>query len=211
VCTTMSRSTARTPFFTVESNSADRVIRCRAGSTVVFRPTQAVNDRRPLRRRLDTIARPARVRIRRRNPCTRARRRLFGWKVRLPLATAVISSCVWQPSTRTPDKAWKLTWSPLVSRSSRSLTGADPGYPGSLPYRRLSGDCSRVLTRLLPVKRRPVGTSKSLLSQPSPPQVDSPEKSWPMLWNGWPVSPKPVSFCQCRFRRGGPRTSHTTR
>jgi hypothetical protein len=27
------------------------------------------------------------VRMRSRKPCTRARRRLFGWKVRLPLAT----------------------------------------------------------------------------------------------------------------------------
>src|ERR1700733_4347200 len=78
-CTTMSRSTARTPFFTVEPNSADRVIRCRAGSTVVFRPAQAVSVRRPLRRRFDTTARPARVRIRSRNPCTRDRLRLFGW------------------------------------------------------------------------------------------------------------------------------------
>jgi len=43
-------------------------------------------------RRFDTIARPARVRILSRNPCTRARRRLLGWKVRLPLATAVHSS-----------------------------------------------------------------------------------------------------------------------
>lgn len=51
-------------------------------------PDQAVSARRPLRRRLDTIARPARVLIRSRNPCTRARLRLFGWKVRLPLATA---------------------------------------------------------------------------------------------------------------------------
>ena len=33
------------------------------------------------------MARPARVRIRRRKPWTRARRRLFGWNVRLPLAT----------------------------------------------------------------------------------------------------------------------------
>ena len=49
----------------------------------------AVSERRPFARRLDTIARPARVRIRSRNPCTRARRRLLGWKVRLPLATAV--------------------------------------------------------------------------------------------------------------------------
>ena len=53
---------------------------------------QADSARRPLRRRPDTIARPARVRIRRRKPCTRARRRLFGWKVRLPLATAYSSS-----------------------------------------------------------------------------------------------------------------------
>ncbi len=49
---------------------------------------QAVSERRPLRRRPDTMARPARVRIRSRKPCTLARRRLFGWKVRLPLATA---------------------------------------------------------------------------------------------------------------------------
>ena len=38
---------------------------------------------RPLRRREDRIARPARVRMRRRNPCTLWRRRLFGWYVRL--------------------------------------------------------------------------------------------------------------------------------
>ena len=57
---------------------------------------QAVNERRPLRRRPDTMARPARVRIRKRKPCTRARRRLFGWKVRLPLATAPLSCHVRQ-------------------------------------------------------------------------------------------------------------------
>ena len=38
---------------------------------------------RPLARRAVMIARPARVRIRSRNPCVFARRRLFGWKVRL--------------------------------------------------------------------------------------------------------------------------------
>lgn len=38
---------------------------------------------RPLRRRADKMARPARVRMRRRKPWTFARRRLFGWKVRL--------------------------------------------------------------------------------------------------------------------------------
>jgi hypothetical protein len=38
---------------------------------------------RPLRRRAARIARPARVRMRSRNPCVFARRRLFGWNVRL--------------------------------------------------------------------------------------------------------------------------------
>ena len=44
---------------------------------------QADSSRRPLRRRAAMIARPARVRIRSRKPCVLARRRLFGWKVRL--------------------------------------------------------------------------------------------------------------------------------
>jgi hypothetical protein len=43
-----------------------------------------------LRRRAATMARPARVRIRNRNPWVLARRRLFGWNVRLPLLTAVV-------------------------------------------------------------------------------------------------------------------------
>ena len=41
---------------------------------------------RPLRRRAARIDRPARVRIRRRNPWVFARRRVFGWYVRFPLA-----------------------------------------------------------------------------------------------------------------------------
>jgi hypothetical protein len=40
---------------------------------------QADRALRPLRRRAEMIARPARVRIRSRKPCVRARRRLFGW------------------------------------------------------------------------------------------------------------------------------------
>jgi hypothetical protein len=52
------------------------------------RPNQADSVSRPLRRRAPKMARPARVRMRRRNPWVRARRRLFGWKVRLPLLTA---------------------------------------------------------------------------------------------------------------------------
>jgi hypothetical protein len=48
-------------------------------------PGRAQADRleRPLRRRVDKIARPALVRIRSRKPWVLARRRLFGWKVRL--------------------------------------------------------------------------------------------------------------------------------
>ncbi len=48
-----------------------------------FGGDQADSSSRPLRRRAARIARPARVRIRRRKPWTLARRRLFGWKVRL--------------------------------------------------------------------------------------------------------------------------------
>ena len=78
-CTTMSGCTARTPWLTVAPNSVDRVIRYRAGSTALDPASNhADSARRPLRRRPDTIARPARVRIRSRNPCTRARRRLLG-------------------------------------------------------------------------------------------------------------------------------------
>lgn len=44
---------------------------------------QAESSERPLRRRADRMLRPARVRMRRRKPWVLARRRLFGWKVRL--------------------------------------------------------------------------------------------------------------------------------
>lgn len=58
---------------------------------------QAVRVPRPLRRRAVTIALPARVRMRRRKPWTLARRRLFGWNVRLPLATTFSPHHDWQP------------------------------------------------------------------------------------------------------------------
>jgi hypothetical protein len=45
-------------------------------------PGQAESRARPRRRRAFTTARPARVDMRCRNPCLRARFRLFGWKVR---------------------------------------------------------------------------------------------------------------------------------
>lgn len=45
-------------------------------------PDQAVSRARPFLRRACTMARPARVRMRIRKPCLRARRRLLGWNVR---------------------------------------------------------------------------------------------------------------------------------
>lgn len=47
------------------------------------RMRQAESSARPLRRRAARMARPARVRMRSRKPWVFARRRLFGWKVRL--------------------------------------------------------------------------------------------------------------------------------
>ena len=49
----------------------------------IARGRQAESSPRPLRRRAEMIARPARVRMRSRNPWVFARRRLLGWKVRL--------------------------------------------------------------------------------------------------------------------------------
>ena len=47
------------------------------------RQDQALSFSRPLCRRAARTARPARVRMRSRKPCVFARRRLFGWNVRL--------------------------------------------------------------------------------------------------------------------------------
>lgn len=120
---------------------------------------QAVSERRPLLRRAVTMARPARVRIRSRNPCTRARRRLLGWKVRLPLATAHSPYCILRrvsPTHRKPvvpvarDALGKLG---ELLRLARNRRGLRP-LGRSQPYRQRSGDCSRVLMRDRRVKPR---------------------------------------------------------
>ena len=54
-----------------------------AAHTGLGRQDQALSRSRPLRLRAATMARPARVRMRSRKPCVLARRRLFGWNVRL--------------------------------------------------------------------------------------------------------------------------------
>jgi hypothetical protein len=52
---------------------------------------QAARRARPLRRREDKMDRPARVRMRRRNPWVFARRRLLGWNVRFDTRDSGIS------------------------------------------------------------------------------------------------------------------------
>ena len=70
-------------------NSVRRRIRAPDGSTGRHRRAgsgsagQTLTRARPLRRRAARMARPARVRMRSRKPCVLARRRLFGWNVRL--------------------------------------------------------------------------------------------------------------------------------
>jgi hypothetical protein len=72
------------------------------------RAGQTLTRARPLRRRAARIARPARVRMRNRNPCVFARWRLFGWNVRL------------------------LTGTPGTGRPARALTDAPRGFQDML-------------------------------------------------------------------------------
>ncbi len=136
---------------------------------------QAVSERRPLLRRAVTMARPARVRIRNRNPCTRARRRLLGWKVRLPLATAHSPYCVLRHAARHTGSPLCLPHAthsvssvnfcvllvtgagsggkPVAAVSpafGRLFEGTDAGSPGQTPL--LAG----TLRRALSVSQRPI-------------------------------------------------------
>jgi hypothetical protein len=73
----------RTPRRVVRWKSLELRILNDRGNTAVGRPRQADSRARPLRRRAEIMLRPARVRIRRRKPWVRLRRRLLGWNVRL--------------------------------------------------------------------------------------------------------------------------------
>ena len=88
-CTTSVSRPTRTPPRTQARNSSEDVNRDVAGSTGRLGSGQPARRSRPLRRRAARIARPARVRMRRRKPWVRLRRRLLGWKVRLltPVST----------------------------------------------------------------------------------------------------------------------------
>ncbi len=102
-CTTTEPQAARRPRRTAVAKSSRRVSRVGAESNAKYprkyarnanASPQADSSMRPLRRRAARMARPARVRMRNRNPWVLARRRLFGWNVRLPLLTASFSRCL---------------------------------------------------------------------------------------------------------------------
>lgn len=140
---------------------------------------QAVSERRPLRRRPVTMARPARVRIRNRNPWTLARRRLFGWKVRLPLATAISPRHFSGNGHRGHSRS---TAAATVAKSPTNRRG--PGNR-SLPCHPWLGDPDE-------------GTEVASAGQTALFRLQ------PALWinptNVLAQSPKPVSFCQCGKR-----------
>src|SRR4051794_22109874 len=82
---------------------------------------QTASRLRPLRRRAARIARPARVRMRRRKPCVLARRRLFGWKVRL---LTIISKYFGESG-----RAWRATGSAVLTVTGAGATRRRQGTP----------------------------------------------------------------------------------
>jgi hypothetical protein len=84
-------------------------------------PAQADSLARPLRRRFAKMARPARVRMRRRKPCLRARRRLFGWYVRL--LTSGSSRRGWSHLRRSPPTRNRALYGAGAKVGGRSFDG----------------------------------------------------------------------------------------
>lgn len=156
--------------------------------------------RRPLRRRLATIARPARVRIRNRKPCTRARRRLFGWKVRLPFATTLSSSRLRPHSDRTirvghahPHEA--------LGRPSVSLYRRGPRVPRIAAVSPTFGRLFEGTDRPPRGQTSPAHTRRtSLLSHLSRHRPAIWFRPGAILQKRLAPAPKTVSFGQCRFR-----------
>lgn len=83
------------------------------------RQDQALSWSRPLRLRAERMARPARVRMRSRKPCVFARRRLFGWNVRLltgaPGRDHVAGTL--EDSVRFSDSPQATIWNPAVCQA----------------------------------------------------------------------------------------------
>jgi hypothetical protein len=81
---------------------------------------QALSRSRPLRLRAARTARPARVRMRSRKPCVFARRRLFGWNVRLLTGTPGKGSDEGTRDCRVriSESTQATTWNPAVWQAS---------------------------------------------------------------------------------------------
>ena len=139
---------------------------------------------------------PARVRIRSRNPCTRARRRLLGWKVRLPLATAVSPRCVWHPHPTLARASGDAVAVVSSSVSLASRRGLQKNLVAAVSPR--SGDCSRVLRDFAGSNlARPRRTVHSRHSRHDP---ESPARnSAANVAERLALRDKTVSFWQCRF------------
>jgi hypothetical protein len=156
ICTITSDCTARTPYFTVASNSVDRLIRLRAGST-------AKNlTLRSGRQRATALTAPVgHDRTPRAGPHPQAEAMHAGTApvIRLegPLALGhgvllvVSRSGLSQPSGRSRF-ATAMVRGSVGGGLAAGRRGPQARQPRSQPYRRLSGDCLRVLTRVRWVK-----------------------------------------------------------
>ncbi len=123
-CRTRERRATRTPRRRTARNSAGLRRRCCWGSTAASGP-QPASRARPLLRRDARIARPARVRMRRRKPWVRLRRRLLGWKVRLltPFSHSTgfrTSAPTWTQVSPT-ERLSNDTWQPRLRANRPSL------------------------------------------------------------------------------------------
>jgi hypothetical protein len=100
---------------------------------------QTLTRARPLRRRADRTARPARVRMRSRNPCVLARRRLFGWNVRLLTGDSrygYTDKTDAQIRPRRPSRStlnWHRVWPDLRTLRGRAATGQTSGRKRGVP------------------------------------------------------------------------------
>ncbi len=109
---------------------------------------QALSCSRPLRLRAARTARPARVRMRSRKPCVFARRRLFGWNVRLLTVSPCSLACGRRrssvqapPRPLTRSRApWEKS-SQYIPKRARAWAGAARRFPTGyhLEHRRLPG------------------------------------------------------------------------
>jgi len=147
-----------------EGRGEHEVVRLAVGG----REAQTARLLRPLRRREARMARPARVRMRRRKPCVLCRRRLFGWYVRL------LTSQLFLPRTRSGNSSpggardpvqghWsgrsRVRMGARASRSSLhgtacgragSIRPPSPTFPSDFLWRTGCGGLGRLLGSSLP-------------------------------------------------------------